>query len=193
VYGISVENFDAQGTEPSRFCYRFLSPDDEDLIRQVEAMAEWLVGQLRNRITGGALCLVATEDRQVACFNLVDPRQARMPILNASWPCEADQAWSEQISTHRNWRRQGLATQVRYRMMAELRRRGVKWLMGGTLINNVAALALARRVGFVELGDIRYRSVMGREEWLYEALEHEDDKQLPVLFGRWPAGLTKGH
>ena len=84
---------------------------------------------------------------------------------------EPDEAWSEQITVQKDYRKRGLACEIRYQVFNVLKQRGIKSFYGAALIKNTGPLKLARRVGFSELKDIYFYKVLGRRSWKYKGLE----------------------
>ena len=136
--------------------FRFIDVTDHDVIDQIEANSEWLQDTVKARLAAGAMCLVAFEDGILAGFNLVSFGDVFMPLVNLSRRFRADEAWSEQIATMKTYRKKGLASQLRFRVIEELRRRGVRMFYGGARSDNLPSLGLAKRVGFSEFVEIRY-------------------------------------
>ena len=153
--------------------FRFLTPADEVGIRQVEENSDWLQGTVQQRLTGGALCVAAFEGEQLAGFNLASFGEVSMPLVHLSRRFRRDEAWSEQISTVKAFRRHGLGSQLRFRMFEELRRRGIRKFYGGALRDNLPSLKLARRVGFREFVEIRYTRLLTRRKWRYVRVSDE--------------------
>lgn len=174
IYGMDLATTTAPAADDGGFRYRLLTAGDDDALRQVEAMEEWLHGTLASRLAEGSLCLVALDGPTVAAFNLVRTGEADVPAIGRRLAFEEGEAWSQQITTHRDYRRRGLASKLRYRMMAELKQRGMRWFYGGALRSNTASLALARQVGFSELGDIVYTRFLTRKRWRFEGGIHAD-------------------
>jgi GNAT superfamily N-acetyltransferase len=153
--------------------FRFLTPADEAAIRQIEENSEWLRGMVRERLMAGAVCVAAFEGKQLAGFNLVSFGKVLMPLVHLSRRFRHDEAWSEQIATVKTFRGKGLASQLRYRIFEELRRRGIRKFYGGALRDNLPSLTLARRVGFREFVEIRYTRLFTRRKWRYVRVSHE--------------------
>lgn len=147
--------------------FRLLSPADTEAIRQIEHLSEWLHGTLTSRIERGAVCLAAIENARVSGFNLISFGNVTMPLIHLNRRFRRDEAWSEQISVSKNFRKKGLGAELRYRIFEELRKRGYRKLYGGALIDNAPSLKLARRVGFQEFVDVHYTRVLGRSKWIY--------------------------
>jgi GNAT superfamily N-acetyltransferase len=152
------------------FTFRILTAQDAGLIAQIENIAEWLRRQLQGKIEAGQLCLVALDGEQVAGFNLIDFEQANLALVNLQKKLRRGFAWSEHVAVKKEFRRTGLASQLRYRIFEELKRRGIRRLYGGTLRSNAASLRLTRSVGFKEIGDIYYRKFFSFESWEYKRI-----------------------
>jgi GNAT superfamily N-acetyltransferase len=170
IYRINLKDVDTEPPPDSgEFRFRFLTVDDKAEIEHVAQYAEWLDKNLFDKIADGDLCLVAIhDDGEVAGFNLVSFGTVYIPLVELHRTFREDEAWSEHIAVHGPYRKKGLASQLRYHVFDELRRRGVRRFYGGTLSSNLPALKLARRVGFVELVDIHYYGVVGYEFWKYK-------------------------
>jgi RimJ/RimL family protein N-acetyltransferase len=151
--------------------YRWITHEDVDLIRQIEAMEEWLLGKVAPKLTAGGLCLIAADGDKLAGFNLVGFGHLHLYAIRMYRTFRPDCAWSEQISVSPDFRGQGVASELRHRVFAELRRRGIKRFYGGTMTDNTASLKLARRVGFREIVDIRFRKRFGIPSWRYVKLQ----------------------
>lgn len=155
------------------FVFSALQPDEFDAIAQVEAMAEWLEGNLHDRIQSGNICLVAREGERVAGFNLISFGECYIPLIRKSHRFKPHQAWSEHIAIHKDFRRRGLGTGLRQQVFVKLKEVGAKQLYGGTLINNFPALKLARKLGFREFVDVEYRKFGVWRRWNYLRVRHE--------------------
>lgn len=161
-------------TEIEGVTFRFLNSSDEASIRQVEQNAEWLAGTVKDRLTAGAVCIVALDGEQLAGFNLVSFGEIYMPLVHLQRRFRSDEAWSEQIATVKTSRRKGLAAQLRYRVFEELRRRGIRTFYGAALHDNLPSLKLAQRVGFRQFVEIRYTRLFTRRRWRYVRLYQEN-------------------
>ena len=147
------------------FEIKILSPDDAFRIRQIEKAQEWLNYKLAHKLRRGGLCLAAYQNDKLAGFNLIAFGEVFMPLINRKRTFRKAEAWSEQIVIMKEFRNQGLGSELRYRIFDLLRTRGIRKLYGGTLVGNSASLMLARRVGFRAIADVRYRKVLSRETW----------------------------
>ncbi len=152
------------------FTFKILTAQDASLIEQVESIAEWLRRRLQGKIAAGQLCLVALDGEQVAGFNLIDFEKANLVLVNLHKKLRRGFAWSEHVAVKKEFRRTGLASQLRYRIFEELKRQGIRRLYGGTLCSNAASLRLTRSVGFKEIVDIDYRKLLSFKNWRYKRI-----------------------
>jgi len=159
-----------QDSNPHNFTFKILTVQNVGMIADVENVAEWLRGQLKQKIAAGQLCMVALDGDKIAGFNLINFRQATLILVNLRRKLRRGVAWSEHIAVNKEFRRTGLGSQLRYRIFEELRKRGFHRLYGGTLCSNTASLKLTRSVGFKEIGDIHYRKLFSFEKWRYNRL-----------------------
>jgi RimJ/RimL family protein N-acetyltransferase len=150
------------------FTFKILTPNDKSTVSQIERMAEWLHDELEAKIRAGSLCFVALNGEEVAGFNLVSFGKVFVPLLNTSWVFRPKEAWSEHIAILKNYRKQGLGSQLGCVMFKELQNRGFKRVYGGTLISNLASQKRARKVGFRVFVDVHYRKLMGFQTWHYK-------------------------
>lgn len=150
------------------FAFRILTAQDVDVIAQVENIAEWLRGQLKDKIAAGQPCLVALDGEKVAGFNLINFEHATLVLVNLKKKLRRGLAWSEHIAVRKEFRRTGLGSQLRCRIFEDLKRRGIRRLYGGTLRSNTASLKLTRSVGFQEIADVHYRKFFSFENWRYK-------------------------
>lgn len=148
-----------------QFTFKVIGQAEHDHVEQVERYAEWLRGELSDKIAAGSVCLVALDGERVAGFNLVSFGEVTIPPLRRSRVFHEGQSWSEHIAVFPDYRKLGLATQIRLRMFEQLRQRGAKRLYGGTLQWNVPALRLARRLGFRVFVDGHYTRMLGLKAW----------------------------
>lgn len=169
-----VYRIDFAITAPSKishqhpFSFRILEATDNGVIEQIESFAEFLRGSVREKIADGALCQVAMDEQgKLAGFNLIRFGEVFIPLIELKRVFRPQEAWSEHIAVHKDHRRKGLASQLRYRVFEELRARGIKRLYGGTLRPNTPALKLTRKVGFTEIVDIDYIRFLNFRKWRY--------------------------
>jgi len=170
IYGINLDDFEAKTNNKKGFTYKLLQMNDSSFINQIEEIEEHLRGTVAEKIKKGSLCCVALVEDEVVAFNLVSFGKIYMPLIKHKKTIRNDGAWSEQITTRKEWRKQGLGSEMRYRIFTELKKRGMRWLYGGTLKSNHGNLKLSSKVGFQFLVDIHYIKLFGIKKWRYKEL-----------------------
>ncbi len=169
VYRIDLDKaISPPGSGTQDFKFRILTAQDSDAIAQIESIAEWLRGELKEAIAAGHPCLVALDGERVAGFNLINLEHATLRLVSLTRKLRKGCAWSEHIAVGKEYRKAGLGAELRRRIFQELKRRGFHRLYGGTLPSNAASLNLARSVGFREIADVRYRKILWVEQWTYK-------------------------
>jgi len=169
IYSIRLDAFRSPvELDNHKFIFKILTPQNVEMIAQVENIAEWMRGQLTEAISSGQLCLVALDGDRVAGFNLINFNQATLVLVNLQKKLRKGFAWSEHIAVKKEFRKSGLGSQLRFRIFQELKKRGIRRLYGGTLQSNVASLSLSKSVGFKQISDIHYRKILSFEKWRYE-------------------------
>ena len=126
---------------------------------------------MEEKLEKGGFCLVAMDGERMAGFNLVAFGEVYIPLLKMTKKLREGEAWSEQITVLKSYRRRNLASDIRSQVFNELKRKGFRELYGGTLRSNNASLGLARKVGFKEITDVHYRSILGSKKLQYEDLQ----------------------
>ncbi len=109
IYGIDLEIFEPRPPRKSEFVFKEVNPSQFGMIRQIEDMEEWLSGQVALQLEKGAYCLAAFKGEEVVSFNLVQFRQIFIPLIKMKRVFKPDEAWSEQITVHKKFRKMGLA------------------------------------------------------------------------------------
>lgn len=149
----------------TQFSFKLVRPEDHEIIEKVELLAEWFKGVIENKLRSKHVLLVAMDGDIVAGFNLVAIGKAEIPLLQWAKDLPADEAWSEQITVDKAYRRQGLGNAIRHHIFRELQNIGIKRLCGGALISNQASLKLSRRAGFTEVEDIQFIKTLWHKQW----------------------------
>ncbi len=165
-YDISTTslNRDPQANE---FDYKWLTPEDQNEIKQIEEYAEWLRGKLTGHLEDNWICLSAMKEQTVSGFNIARFNQVHIPLIQLNRSFRPGFAWSEQIAVHRSYRRKGLASTLRCKMIEALREKGCTRFYGGTLAENKATLQLAKSLGFKEVADITFVKQGKRKRWTF--------------------------
>lgn len=175
IYRIRLNGFAGKKLDPGGFEFRLLGPEEDEFIEQIEAMEEWLHGKVRKKLESGSVCLVALDGDQVAGFNLVSFGKVYMPLVKMARRFRQNEAWSEQITVGKAYRGRGLASTLRYAVFKILKTRGIKKFYGGTLPGNLPNRKLSRKVGFQEIGDIRYRRFFKKRSWTFNRIRNLDE------------------
>lgn len=158
-------------TNPS-FEYKFFDSHnlDKKVIDQILAMEEWLIDKIKFILKHGGLCVVALDGERVAGFNLVSFNEVYMPLLELNKKFRKDQAWSEQITVSKDYRKQGLGSILRYKMFNELKNRGYKALYGGTMWDNWSNIELSKKVGFEIFVKVSLKRVFNNKKYTYHRI-----------------------
>ena len=164
-YRIDLNTIQTKPVEREDFQFKLLCNKDLDLIQQIEQMEEWLEDILQEKLNSGSICLVALNGQNVAGFNLVSFGQVYIPLIEKWRTFKVNEAWSEQITVHKNYRRRGLASDIRYLIFHELKSRGIGFFYGAALKNNHGSLRLACKVGFALIYDLHFVKFFGIKKW----------------------------
>ena len=148
-----------------RFEVRRVQYGDTDIIIKIESMAEWLQGQVKEKLHHGHICVAALDSGNLAGFNLISLKEGYIPLLKKKWRLADEEAWSEQITVGRSYRRQGLGLALRNKAFEELLGLGKSRFCGGALISNRKSLGLARRAGYRFTEDMQYIKIFGYKKW----------------------------
>jgi hypothetical protein len=174
VYRIDLSTEQFPENVPEGVLLRLIDTEDTDAISQIENMEEWLYGKVLGKLSHG-LCVVAFDGTRVIGFNLVVFGDAFIPLLNLHKHLRPHQAWSEQITVLKTYRKQELASALRYRVFSELQKRGIQTFYGGTLTTNIPSQKLATKVGFQFITDVQYIKILNRERRIWKKIEHDGD------------------
>ena len=172
IYTLNLDNISPRRKpNPHGFSFKMVNGNDTVIIKQIENMAEWLALELEDKILNGDICMVALLKEKVVGFNLISFGEVFIPLINLKKVFKQKEAWSEQISVQKDFRKMGIAIELRYRVFEELQKRGIKKLYGGTQPSNVPALRLARKLGFKEILDVIYLKIFNFKKWRYIQLK----------------------
>jgi GNAT superfamily N-acetyltransferase len=170
IYTINLGSCQPAVLNSGPFIFKLLDPRDQNAIRQIEAMEEWLDGRIGEKISTNSWCMVAMDNEKVAGFNLITVKEIYIPLINKKRLLRPGIAWSEQITVQSDYRNRGLGTNLRQHVIAELKKRGINKLYGGTLKCNIASLKLAKKSGFTYLVDVHYSKLLNTEIWKYRRI-----------------------
>lgn len=165
IYCIELEKVQRNKVEKKGFHFEIIKSNSYDKLAQILEMEEWLHKILNKKIAKKCLCLSVSKKAEIIGFNLISLDEAYIPLIQQKWHLDGTEAWSDQISVKKEYRKSGIATNLRYFAFGELKRRGVKRFYGGALLGNEASLKLARKTGFKEIADIHFQKILGYKKW----------------------------
>jgi GNAT superfamily N-acetyltransferase len=154
------------------FEYKFYEGNNinEQIVKQILALEEWLIDKLNFILKHGGLCVVALDKDKVAGFNLVSFNEVYMPLLELNKKFRNNQAWSEQITVSKDYRKQGLGSILRYKMFNELKNRGYRVLYGGTMWDNWSNIELSKKVGFEIFVKVSFKRLFNKKKYTYHRI-----------------------
>jgi hypothetical protein len=150
--------------------FSFLSADDTGLIVQIEALSGISREFITEKMSHGSHCIIARKESSLVGFNLVNIGKTNIRYLDVFLNLADIEAWSEQITVSLEYRRGGLASDLRHLMFAHLSARGYKKLIGGYVPFNVKSGLLAKKLGFVETEKITMIKIFGWKKLYRQSL-----------------------
>jgi ribosomal protein S18 acetylase RimI-like enzyme len=140
-----------------KYIYKMLVSKDTEAIYQIEEMEEWLKGtNFSKQLEGNCLCMAIFDGDKVIGFNYVKVGEGNIPLLRLRVVTGPTEAWSEQISVSKDYRRKGLANKLRQQFYSELKQRGITALYGHRQEFNVASRQSARKFTANILAKVNY-------------------------------------
>ena len=173
LYRINLQDAPPSPKINNKFEYKIVTVNDRNIIRQIEQMEEWLEGKLTKKLEREGICLVAMDGDRVSGFNIVSFGEVFIPFVNYKRRFKPFEAWSDQVTVNKDYRRNGLGASLRYKIYDELKKRGIKRFYGGTLLPNEANLQLCRKVGLKEIIDVNYVKFFNKERWYLKRIKNE--------------------
>jgi len=143
---------------------------DKKVVHQILSMEEWLTDKMESIIKHGGLCVVAFDGGKVAGFNLVSFKQVNIPLIELDRKFRVDQAWSEQITVSKDYRKHGLGSILRYKMFNELKERGFRAIYGGTMWDNWSNIELSKKVGFEIFVKVSFKRLFKNKKYTYHRI-----------------------
>jgi GNAT superfamily N-acetyltransferase len=137
IYEINLKNCDEHLIN-SNYEFKLLNASDKKIIDIIEEKEEWLKGELRERISS-SFCMAILHKKNVVGFYLASFQVGRIPLLKLKMCIENDEAWGEQITIFRDYRRMGLGSKLRSAVYSELKKMGIKHLYGHRAEYNIAS------------------------------------------------------
>jgi ribosomal protein S18 acetylase RimI-like enzyme len=114
--------------------------------------------------------LAVLRDGELLGFYLATFGDAIIPLLGLRVIKRPDEAWADQITISGDHRREGLATELKRSMYAELRKRGIKTIYAATRVYNKAALESAHKFGIQKAFIFRYIKFINYRKLIYEKI-----------------------
>jgi ribosomal-protein-alanine N-acetyltransferase len=114
----------------------------------------WTQGIVRDCLRVGYSCWLAEQDEQVVGYCIMSVGAGEAHLLN--------------ICVHRNWQRQGIASQLLKHMMTLAKRHGAEVCLLEVRPSNIGAIEMYEKFGFSEVGMRKsyYPAKNGREDAL---------------------------
>ncbi len=140
-------------------------------------MEEWLRGELKNSLITNGICMAIIKKNKVAGFNWVTLGEGSIPLLKLRVITKQDEAWSEQITIHKDFRRKGLANQLRTKFYNELKNMGVKALYGHRQGWNIASKMSAQKYTYTELVKADYIKILNIHRFRYAKLTSDQSSE----------------
>lgn len=156
IYQIKLDTFPEIGSVENDYVFKMVNPDDTDLINQIEAMEEWLVGRMRPMLLTGAICMAVLQRDKVAAFYLASLEKGVVSKLHLEIVLGESDAFGEQITVHKAHRRRGLSTRLRYSFYTYLKERGITTVYGHRALDNIASKKSAQKYHYADLAKIQY-------------------------------------
>lgn len=171
-FGLQAED------ENDQYVFRMLDWKDADGISQIEEMEEWLKGTLRRRLKNNCQCMALYDGDTIVGFNYAAVGEGNIPLLKLKVITGPTEAWSEQITISKQYRRKGLANKLRQNFYRELKRNGVTALYGHRQEFNVASRQSAKKFTSHILARVNYTKMFryNRLKVRWEDLERQKNR-----------------
>ena len=159
LFKTNLENIDGKKSYQSNLDYKWVESKDAYIIKQIEEMEEWLSGKLEAFLGKKKLCLAALKSNKVIGFYLISLRDIYLPSLCLQVLLKDDEAFGEQITVQKKFRKKGLASEMRSVAYMELKKRGIKTIFATILVDNLASIKANKRGGGKRIGQLIYQNV----------------------------------
>jgi len=141
--------------------FSFVSADDSGLIIQIEELSGMSREFITEKINRGGYCIVAKNKDSLVGFNLVSVGRTLIRYLDVFVNLADTEFWGEQITVSPEYRRSGLASDIKHRLYTYLIEKGYKKNIGGYVPFNVKSGLLGKKLGFVETEKITMLKIFG--------------------------------
>lgn len=177
IYELNVQSIQKKEINRSDYEFKILTIEDDNFINQIEDMEEWLKGELKKSLITNGICMAIIKKNKVAGFNWVTLGEGTIPLLKLRVITKPDEAWSEQITIHKDFRREGLANQLRTKFYNELKKMRVKALYGHRQGWNIASKMSAQKYTYKELVKADYIKILNIKRFRYAKLTSDQSAE----------------
>ena len=159
LFKTDIKNIVGKELYQSNLNFKWVESKDTYIIKQIEEMEEWLTGKLESYVGNNKLCLTALKNNEVIGFYLISFSDIYLPLLCLKVLLKDDEAFGEQITVHKKYRRKEIATEMRSVAYMELKKRGIKTIYSAIFPYNVASLKSNKRGGGKRIGQLLYKNI----------------------------------
>jgi len=170
VYKVDLEKIKLTIVNKSDFSYRLVNPEDTNLINQIKKMEEWLQGNIEDKLLANGICMAVLGKDKVVGFYLAALGEVFLPLLKLQVILRPYEAWGEQITIKKKYRRKGLATELKNRIYIVLKERGIKTIYGHAAIFNNASLKSAEKFNSKQLVKMQHLKIFHSKRLRYVKL-----------------------
>ena len=170
VYKVDLENIDLKAVNKSDFFLKLVNIKDINLINQIEEMEEWLQDKMKSKLLTNGICMAFLHKDKVIGFYLASLGEVFLPLLKLKVTLRLNEAWGEQITIHKSYRRKGLAAELKNRIYIELKERGINTIYAAAAVYNKATLKSAEKFSFNQLVKVQYLKIFNSKRLRYSKL-----------------------
>lgn len=175
IFKIDLTNINKKEINKKSLNCKTVKLTDTYILQQIEDMEEWLAGKMESNINKGKLCLALLNNSKVIGFYLISLGEIDLPLLRLKVILEKNEAFGEQITIHKKYRRKGLATELRHLAYMELKRQGIEKFYATVAVDNLASIRSVKKVGGQILGTLLYKGLLETKQL---QLIGKDSKQI---------------
>ena len=187
LFKTDIKNIVGKELYQSNLNFKWVESKDTYIIKQIEEMEEWLTGKLESYVGNNKLCLTALKNNEVIGFYLISFSDIYLPLLCLKVLLKDDEAFGEQITVHKKYRRKEIATEMRSVAYMELKKRGIKTIYSAIFPYNVASLKSNKRGGGKRIGQLLYKNIFQSRQLCFIKnsgkkifIETKEDIRLPA-------------
>jgi hypothetical protein len=167
IYELNLQDIPNKEININEYRFKILTVEDNDFINQIENTEEWLKGELKKSLSRNGICIAILRDDKVAGFNWVTLGVGTIPLLKLRIIIKPDESWSEQITIFKDFRKKGLANQLRTEFYHELKKMGIKALYGHRQVWNIASKMSAQKYTYRKLVKADYIKILNIQRFRY--------------------------